>query len=314
MAYTQPTVLPPSNGAPCTENLYLTFTTDDFDSELAWEIRRDADNSVTASGGGYSDVPGNNIVVDSMCLPVDCYRLVVTDAGGNGITGGGYVLTNASGRRIIDANGSFTTTSSAALPFCVPISNQGMQGNSCDRTDVQPTTTLYALTQPGAQGYQFWFFDPHGSYTRRIFRTQNTVRPNQIITAPLPVEFDLNVRVRVKIANAFGEFGKACRVRLAGMGGTTERMLSDAVTMSLYPNPTQGDKVYLVMENLQDEQQRIEIDLYDAMGRRVYHDAFGNDGEVLNTVLDLNGDLAKGAYSVRIAVNGAVRSERLMVQ
>ena len=90
-------------------------------------------------------------------------------------------------------------------------------------------------------------------------------------------------------------------------------MINDA-TISLYPNPTQGDKVYLVMENLQDQQQRIEIDMYDAVGRSVYHNAFSNDGDVVNTVLDLNGDLAKGAYAVRIAVNGAVHSERLMVQ
>ena len=91
-------------------------------------------------------------------------------------------------------------------------------------------------------------------------------------------------------------------------------LLDDAVTLSLYPNPTQGDKVYLLMENLIDEQQRIDIDLYDAVGRHVYQNTFSNEGSTLNTTLDLGGELAKGAYSVRIAVNGAVRSERLMVQ
>ena len=318
VAYTQPTVLPPSNGSPCTENLTLTFKTDDFDSEISWVIRRDVDNSVTASGGGYVNVLGNNSIVENICLPVDCYRLTVTDAGGNGITAGGYILADASGRRIIDANGLFTTTSAVALPFCVPVSNQGLQITSCDRMNVMAYTTLYATTQPGAQSYQFWFFDPHGSYSRRIVRTPNTIRPNQMVTLPLPLNLALNVRVRVKVANVFGPFGRTCKLFLPAIGGTTERspinsMINDA-TISLYPNPTQGDKVYLVMENLQDQQQRIEIDMYDAVGRSVYHNAFSNDGDVVNTVLDLNGDLAKGAYAVRIAVNGAVHSERLMVQ
>jgi hypothetical protein len=314
VAYTQPTVLPPSNGAPCTENLTLTFTTDNFDSEISWEFRRDADNSVTASGGGHPDVPGNNMIVENVCLPIDAYRLIVTDAGGNGITGGGYVLSDAQGRRIIDANGMFTSTSSVILPFDVPLSNMKMQGNSCDRTNVTATTTLYALSQPGAQQYQFWFFDPHGSYSRRIIRTPNTIRPNQMVTSPLPVNMDLNVRVRVKVGGVYGPYGATCRVRLVGGGMERQGMLDDAVTLSLYPNPTQGDQVHLLMENLQDEQQHIEVDLYDAVGRHVYHDAFGNEGATLNTTLSLHGDLAKGAYSVRVAVNGAVRSERLMVQ
>lgn len=314
VAYTQPVVLPPSNGAVCTENLQLTFTLDENASEVSWEIRRDADNSLTASGGGWPDVPGGTTVTDDVCLPSDAYRLIVMDAGGDGIPGGGYVLTDAQGRRIVDANGMFTTTSSVILPFNVPLSNMTMQPLSCDRTNVLANTTLYALSQPGSQQYQFWFFDPHGSYTRRIMRTPNTIRSNQMVTSPLPLDMDLNVRVRVRVADVWLPFGAACRVRLPGGGMQRSSVLDDAVTLSLYPNPTQGDKVYLLMENLMDEQQRIDIDLYDAVGRHVYQNTFSNEGSTLNTTLDLGGELAKGAYSVRIAVNGAVRSERLMVQ
>jgi hypothetical protein len=110
----------------------------------------------------------------------------------------------------------------------------------------------------------------------------------------------------------YTNYGRACRVRLAPHA--MERMLAVETTVGLYPNPTQGDLVYLTLDDLQDEQQRIEIDLFDAMGKQVYHHAFGNDGPTVNTTLDLGGELAKGAYSMRISVNGAVRSERLMVQ
>jgi hypothetical protein len=312
VAYMQPVVLPPSNGLPCTENITLTITTDDFDSEISWEIRRDADNSITASGGGYADVPGANVIVEEICLPIDQYRLIVMDAGGNGISNGGYLLTDANDRRIIDANGLFSATSAVERPFDLPLSNQRMQNNSCDRTDVQPNTTLYCLSQPGAQNYQFWFYDPHGSYSRRIVRPVNTIRPNQMVTNPLPMNMDLNVKVRVMVSGTYTNFGAACRVRLAMHA--MERLLSVTTTVGLYPNPTQGDLVHLTLDNLEEEQQQIEIELYDAMGRKVYRDAFGNDGRTLNTTLDLGGELAKGAYSVRISVNGAIRSERLMVQ
>ena len=313
MAYTQPTVLPPSNGAPCTQNLTLSITTDDNDSETSWEIRRFADNSVTASGGGYADVVGANVIVENICLPVDDYRLYVMDAGGNGISGGGYVLADQNGRRIIDANGMFTSTSAVQLPFSLPLSNMTMQPISCDRTDVKPNTTLYALTQPGAQGYQFWFFDPHGSYSRRIFRTQKTVRPNQIVTFPLPVGMDLNVKVRVKVANVFSAFGAACRIRLMVMPRSPEQILPVSTSLLLYPNPNAGDRVCLLMEDLSGDAQRVEVDIFDAIGRQVHTEVIQNTGSSLNTELRITERLNTGAYSVRVTVDGASRTTRLMI-
>ncbi len=314
VAYTQSTVLPVSNGAPCTENLMLTFQLDEHGSQITWEVRRSADNSVTASGGPYTDVLGGTTVNAPMCLPVDCYKLIVHDSGSDGITNGGYQLKDAQGRRIIDANGQFAGTSGPTVAFCVPLSNETMQANSCDRTNVTATTSLYCLTQPGATSYQFWFFDPHGSYSRRIVRSTNYVRPNQIITSPLPLNVDLNVCARALVPNTTTYFGAVCRVRVPGNIGNQNSLLDDGTTVKLYPNPTQGDQVYLSIEGLTDEQQQIEIDLYDALGRNVHHEAFGNEGDVLNTVIELKGGLAKGAYEVRIAVNGAVRDQRLMVQ
>ncbi len=203
------------------------------------------------------------------------------------------------------------------MPFCLPLSNLGMQTISCDRTNIMQNTSLYCNTMPGASGYQFWFFDPHGSYTRRILRSGNFVRSNNIITNPLPTNLDLNVCARAMVSGNYLPFGAVCRARLVGGIGGTERdaqLLNDGTTVKLYPNPSQGDQVFLEMTGLSDEQQHIEIDLYDALGRNVHHGSFSNEGDAFNRSIDLNGQLAKGAYSVRIAVNGVLRSERLMIQ
>jgi hypothetical protein len=224
------------------------------------------------------------------------------------------VLADQSGRRIIDANGMFTSVSTVQLPFSVPLSNMTLQPHSCDRTDVRPNTTFVALTQPGAQGYQFWFFDPHGSYSRRIFRTQKTVRPNQIVTFPLPVGMDLNVKVRVKVANVFSAFGSACRVRLMVMPRIQDQILPEATTLLLYPNPNLGDEVHLMMDGLPGEEQRVEVDMFDALGRHVYNDVFENIGSSMNTELQIAAALTTGVYTVRVSVDGAVRNTWLMIQ
>ena len=298
--------------------LTLTFVLDNFGSEVTWKVRRALDNTVVAAGGPYVNTPGGTTEIETICLATDSFRLFVSDAGSNGITGGGYKLTDSMGRRIIDANGQFTATSVATLPFSVPLTNQGLHANSCDRVNVTANTTLYATAQPGAQSYQFWFFDPHGSYSRRIVRTPNTIRPNQIVTLPLPLNLALNVRVRVRVANVYGAFGKTCKLFLPAVGPTADRMpvngTMDPIKINLFPNPTQGGKVYLEMNNLPDVLQRVSVEVYDMVGQRVYQDAFSSDGNVLNTVIDLGNGHAQGMYTVRLQINEAVYTQRLIIQ
>ena len=310
IAYTQPTVLPPSNGAVCTEDLTLTINTDDLGSETTWEIRRTADNSVTASGGPYVDTPGGTVEVESICLPVDCYDLIVNDGGANGIDGGSFVLTDDMGRRIIDANGDFASSSTSPNEWCVPIGQTFVKPNWCDRTDLVPNNFIYAQGVAGATGYQFWFFDPHGSYSRRILKPTTACRLN-FTTSPLPLDFDLNVRVRALVGGNYQEFGKACRINVDG-GMRSVEFDTDAAHLSMYPNPNRDGQLYLVIENLSEEATTAQVEVFDAMGKRVISEQVAMGGGTLNTALSLGGDFGTGMYLVQVRVDGELFTERLI--
>ncbi|MEO8066714.1 MAG: DUF4331 family protein [Flavobacteriales bacterium] len=310
IAYTQPTVLPPSNGAPCTENLTLTIQTDNFGSETSWEVRRVADNSVTASGGGYVDTPGGTVEVENICLPIDAYDLIVMDAGGNGITGGGYVLADAMGRRIIDANGDFTSTSQAPNEWYVPIGQTFVKPNWCDRTDLVLANFIYCQGVANATGYQFWFFDPHGSYSRRILKPTTSVRLNSMVTSPLPLNMDLNVRVRALVGGNYQQFGKACRINVAGVRSV--QFDTDGAHLSMYPNPNRDGQLNLTIENLSEEATTAQVEIFDAMGKRMLNEQVAMGGGTLNTVLSLGGDFGTGMYLVNVRVDGELFTERLI--
>ncbi|MEO8067819.1 MAG: hypothetical protein ABI599_09025, partial [Flavobacteriales bacterium] len=196
----------------CTEDLVLTFNLDAFGSETTWEVRDQATNDIVEQGGPYADGAAGTMVAN-LCVPIGCYQLSVFDASGNGISGGGYVLTDDHGRRIVDADGQFGSTSSISAgvhpDFCVPVGPTNLKSNWCDRADLTPQSVVRCREVAGATGYQFWFYDPHGSFNRRILRSNNSCSLTGT-SGPMPFGLELNVRVRAMVDGHYTGFGKTC--------------------------------------------------------------------------------------------------------
>ncbi|MBV6404675.1 MAG: hypothetical protein GFGODING_01430 [Flavobacteriales bacterium] len=225
----------------CDNPIELELTTDGNGAETSWEIIPIGFTYAILSGSGY---PDNATLTVSACLPTGCFRLRVLDAGGDGIPGGGYVLRDTSGLRIIDnvGNGGGFTTESALYNqqgFCLPNGTVDLTFRNCDKEDLligdaiecDPDPAVSAEWGVGDQtddGYQFWFFDPNGSYSRRILRTHATsggfgpavatracrLALASIVTNPLPLDLLLNVRVRTLVNGVYGPFGAACRLQV----------------------------------------------------------------------------------------------------
>ena len=75
-------------------------------------------------------------------------------------------------------------------------------------------------------GYQFWLFDPNGTYSRRCSSATPTrwwvhapgaqaaahLRFGNLITNPVPLDLMLNVRIRGRVNGTYNAFGPTCRV------------------------------------------------------------------------------------------------------
>jgi len=224
---------------PC-ENWSLSITTDANPGQTSWQIRDVSNSQVIASGGGYTN---HGTITLSICLPTNgYYSLVMNDSGGNGITGGGWVLRDPLGRRVLDNTGNggnFSSTCAPPEPFCTVVGNTKLLDTHCDVETWLPTSVVVCNEDPlvsaqwqvGDQtndGYQFWFFDPIGAYTRKVFRSHaasgglgppDATRAcrldlGTIITDPLPTGTLLNVRIRSRVNGLNSAWGGACRFRL----------------------------------------------------------------------------------------------------
>ncbi len=231
-----------------TNNLTLEFQTDGAPNETTWEIRTEGTNELISTGGPL--VAPFGIETNFACLPDGCFTLRVLDSAGDGMTTGGYILrTTGSNLRIIDNRNNFNTgsvsTVSGGQGFCLPLSNDKLVYTSCDKLDwingqyvvASPNPAVSAewivggsnAVQDNNSGYEFWIFDPNGSYSFRRFRSHNVsdgfgpasatrachMKLNNWTPAShVPANTLMNVRVRARINGVNGEFGPACRLEI----------------------------------------------------------------------------------------------------
>jgi hypothetical protein len=121
-----------------------------------------------------------------------------------------------------------------------------------------------------------------------------------------------------------GTYGPACEITIAGgaddsngfNGGVAQADIDGEMpTIEIYPNPTSGDEVMLVLSNLVDDQQEIIIQVYDMYGKAVHSQNVGNNGSQMNTALRFQKSLASGVYTVNIIVNeNLIGAQKLVVQ
>ncbi|MBS1582350.1 MAG: T9SS type A sorting domain-containing protein, partial [Bacteroidetes bacterium] len=218
----------------------LVINTDGAGNQTTWSITDANSSFVLASGGPLNS---NMTYTTTICVPQNaCFRLRVSDSGGNGITGGGYVLRDGLGRRIIDNygnGGAFTSVSQAIQPFCSPVGNDRLINSDCDVEDRLPNDVIIASENPAVSaqwgvgdqtddGYEFHFFDPNGGYSRFMFHSHavtlgqgpaNAIRAmklplNSMVTLPLPQNTLLNVRVRGRVNGVSMPWGPVCRLKI----------------------------------------------------------------------------------------------------
>lgn len=241
------------SAGPYNNNVTVEFQTDGAPQETTWEIRTEDGSTILQSGGPL--VAPNGVQTAFTCLPNGCFSLRVLDTAGDGMTTGGYILrTTGTNQRIIDNrnnfNGSFNGSVSqiaGGQGFCLPIGTDRVLHSSCDKIDWVEGRFLVIHANPvvseqfgianTTSGYEFWFFDPNGSYTFRRFRSHATSDgygtganrachfrvngwTNSTLTPHLPANTLLNVRVRGRVAGINLEFGPACQFKIDAVRAT----------------------------------------------------------------------------------------------
>ncbi len=114
-------------------------------------------------------------------------------------------------------------------------------------------------------------------------------------------------------------YGDVCLLTTTCSFGMAEESSSSAAGQSersvgLYPNPNNGDQLFVSLSNVEEGVESINVDIYDSFGKRVAQRTLGVQDGFVNTTIALNGELANGMYLVSIAAGSAIHTERLVIQ
>lgn len=84
--------------------------------------------------------------------------------------------------------------------------------------------------------------------------------------------------------------------------------------LMLYPNPNNGDRLNLIMDEVAGDVRTVGVVIYDAFGERACARTMTIQDGSSHIVLELNGGLTAGFYVVHITAGGIVYTERLVIQ
>ena len=87
-----------------------------------------------------------------------------------------------------------------------------------------------------------------------------------------------------------------------------------AAELRMFPNPNRGDLLTFSLSAVEEGVNTVSVDIFDLFGKRVSARTIAVADGGVNTVLDLNGELAAGMYLVNITAGEALFTERLVIQ
>jgi hypothetical protein len=88
--------------------------------------------------------------------------------------------------------------------------------------------------------------------------------------------------------------------------GATQEM-----ELSVFPNPSNGSDLNLSISGIESE--NVQVNVYDALGRKIESKRIAIDG-TLQTTLNLANELTNGLYILEVTTEDVKRSVRFMVE
>ena len=187
----------------------------------------------------------------------------------------------------------------------------------CGVTIPSSSTPIYANNVNGATSYTYEITNTNLSYSQTKTNGVRYFRLNQL--AGLQTNTTYNVRVKVIVGSIPGNYGPTCQIttpsilRLSEEEEEWDNFAVDQTEMNLiiYPNPNQGDFVYI---DLTGVQSGTELFITDISGKIVQQEQLNIDNDNYSGTLRFNDKLNSGFYFVTVISGNKKITKKLVVR
>ena len=188
----------------------------------------------------------------------------------------------------------------------IPVTQVAM--NDCALGTVLPNGMLSAEDVAGALEFEWRFVNGSNEHFAISYLPELIVSSNIGLVEGL----DYTVAVRVQVGGEWSTWGDTCTLRYGETVGTTE--LVNAVSMSVYPNPSNGDKIFIAYRNLMQTNDVIDIEVYDGSGKLIENNQLSSIATQGELTLQFRRKLAPGMYFLKARMSGRIFEEKIIVQ
>lgn len=122
------------------------------------------------------------------------------------------------------------------------------------------------------------------------------------------------VEVRATVGESVGAWGDVCDITMDNGTSVGELDVTDAFA-SFYPNPGNGEEIFIELWNLSSSTDVIEVRVYSAAGQLVENIILSNSGgSHLRTVHEFGQKLTPGMYFLQYTLEGRRNEEKLIIK
>jgi hypothetical protein len=181
---------------------------------------------------------------------------------------------------------------------------------------------VHARQVSGANRYQFRFRIADEGFVKVV--TSNTYF-TQLNWAVNPLEPGKTYEVQVRASKDGGAtwcfsgavWGPSCTLTINELAQAGEQNLAlgngNSGELAMWPNPNSGDQLWIDLNGIDAGVETVAVEIMDMAGKQIVTRMIPTQGDRLNTVLELDGDLATGLYLVNITAGDKRFTERLVI-
>ncbi|MBK6473408.1 MAG: T9SS type A sorting domain-containing protein [Flavobacteriales bacterium] len=213
-----------------------------------------------------------------------------------------------------------------ALAACPPTKLFDLQGfpqfYSCNVTRAfisNASNRLYARPVSGANKYKFTITS--AELATPIVKVVNTYYLTLGWTSGPTMNvgetYDVTVQASFNNGASYCVVGDACSVSIisnAVVGQQSIVLDGQRSELNMWPNPNNGDVLNMSLRVADPFISTVNMDIFDLSGKRMIARTIGIQDGVLNTTIDLNGDVAVGMYMVKIIAGEELFTQRVVIQ
>ncbi len=193
------------------------------------------------------------------------------------------------------------------LAEAIPLTQ--LTSDDCQAPMIQPESSISAQIIAGAQSYEWQFSDGLTTLTAESPLPQITL--NSAIG--LIEGHVYEVRVRSKVADQWSEFGTACMLHY-GQETSVNTVASVAENIRFWPNPSQGEHLFMGYRNLVQGHDVIELEVYDGSGRLVENKTLSITPPHGELTISFRSRLSSGMYFLKARMSGRIFEEKIIIQ